>query len=524
MTPFTDNNFPEQRSTGSLEDLFRQKFAEAEVAPRADLWERLDNDLLVRQNEGYRRRLGVWRWAAAAACAVASLSGGAWLMQQDRTATKSAADAPLAAASTLRDALVEPAKSGAANQAVAATNATEEDAAVSQGLTATSNAAAQPRRNVTSNRTVTAPRYGTAASASSVAAASQQSADKSGLGLTAGVREGIRSFFGEAAGSSGATTTATTATTAAAGNRAGASATDAAAFAGQLSEEASMLQPIASVLHGGSNDARPDSLKAALLQVPTLAAAEVPAAQEEDEKPAEAAAKAWRWRTGYTASRFAPNINTVAAMGSAGGFSADSRTQSFTTKTKPVLNPGLAQRGQVGGSWQFAERWSLVTAAELTVAAGNTVVEEAPARLYPYGVPMVANRVPSQQEARYHFTTASVPVQLRYSGRKSGWSLYGAVGAAVNVLLRNRLEVDGEPVTDDVPYRRTLASVRGDVGLQFASAKAPWKFMIGPEAEVGLNSMNSNATGTWLERTKPYSIGLAASMEFGSRKADVVQP
>ena len=65
--------------TGSLEDLFRHHLdEEATVPPRPMLWDQIDNSLLIRQNEIYRRRLAATRWVAAASLLLATLAGTGW--------------------------------------------------------------------------------------------------------------------------------------------------------------------------------------------------------------------------------------------------------------------------------------------------------------------------------------------------------------------------------------------------------------------------------------------------------------
>ena len=65
--------------TGSLEDLFRHHLdGETTVPPRPMLWDQIDNSLLIRQNETYRRRLAATRWVAAASLLLATLAGTGW--------------------------------------------------------------------------------------------------------------------------------------------------------------------------------------------------------------------------------------------------------------------------------------------------------------------------------------------------------------------------------------------------------------------------------------------------------------
>ncbi|MBF9238473.1 hypothetical protein I2I05_13790 [Hymenobacter sp. BT683] len=75
--PIEDNSTP--KPTGSLEDLFRHHLGEeAAVPPRPMLWDQIDNSLLIRQNETYRRRLLATRWVAAASLLLATLAGTGW--------------------------------------------------------------------------------------------------------------------------------------------------------------------------------------------------------------------------------------------------------------------------------------------------------------------------------------------------------------------------------------------------------------------------------------------------------------
>ncbi|MCI1188546.1 hypothetical protein MON38_14040 [Hymenobacter sp. DH14] len=75
--PIENNATP--KTTGSLEELFRHHLGEeAAVPPRPMLWDQIDNSLLIRQNEQYRRRLVATRWVAAASLMLATLAGTGW--------------------------------------------------------------------------------------------------------------------------------------------------------------------------------------------------------------------------------------------------------------------------------------------------------------------------------------------------------------------------------------------------------------------------------------------------------------
>jgi hypothetical protein len=104
------------------------------------------------------------------------------------------------------------------------------------------------------------------------------------------------------------------------------------------------------------------------------------------------------------------------------------------------------------------------------------------------------------------------------------------MGAAVNVLLKSRTEVDGNSAatrdytlsSSDSPYRKVLTSVRGGGGVRYQPTDATWSLALGPVAEAGLNTLNQNPGGSFFKRSRPYSVGLEASVEFGGQKAAAV--
>lgn len=80
--PIDKNSTP--KPTGSLEELFRHHLGEeAAVPPRPMLWDQIDNSLLIRQNEVYRKRLVATRWVAAASLLLATLAGTGWWSTHD---------------------------------------------------------------------------------------------------------------------------------------------------------------------------------------------------------------------------------------------------------------------------------------------------------------------------------------------------------------------------------------------------------------------------------------------------------
>ncbi|RAK66715.1 outer membrane beta-barrel protein [Hymenobacter edaphi] len=539
MTPVSNNHNDHRPPTGNLEELFRQKMAEAELTPRADVWDRLDHELLLRENQGYRRRLVGYRRAAAAAVAVATLGIGGWLTQRTlvpapgtevavvdssaatRRAARLAQAAQPSAAGTARSTATARAASPAAS--TARPGFSNEDAsaagAVSQpetGLLAGTTAAPTTtpvdnlRESFGARRRVAAGRADQPSLINRAVAAIRQTfgggaaspAGRSGSLLPASPALAPR-------GNAGATLLASTAPT-------GVRSTGVAAALAAAESEAEAMPFIASRLRrAGLGSNVPDSLKPALLSTPVLLAAQAPAAEEQDNQKASASSH-WRWRGSFGAQRFAPNVSSVVGSGIA--FSAmptPTVAQRAPLPEEPTrLQTGLAQRGMFGVAVPLSKKhWTLLTGAEVAVISGRTG-REVPQTL------LNNNADEKFQTGRYHLTTVGVPVQVRYESRKQGWGVYAAVGAAVNVILRNRTAVGTQATTDDSSYRRMLATTRGSAGVRFSPASGNWQLNVGPEAEAGLTTLNANPSETWSQRTRPYALGLSASVEFGGGKAE----
>jgi hypothetical protein len=125
----------------------------------------------------------------------------------------------------------------------------------------------------------------------------------------------------------------------------------------------------------------------------------------------------------------------------------------------------------------------------------------------------------------YRYRTAGVPVSVRYDSAKPGVSVYAKVGAVVNVLLTSRSELEGSPeathtytvASSNSPYRRVQMAARAGAGARFQPAKASWSVSVGPTAEAGLTTMNNDPSQLVLQRARPYSVGVEASVEFGAK-------
>jgi hypothetical protein len=126
----------------------------------------------------------------------------------------------------------------------------------------------------------------------------------------------------------------------------------------------------------------------------------------------------------------------------------------------------------------------------------------------------------------------AIPVEIRYGSEKPGASLYAKVGAAVGLLLGTRSELEGAPeatrvyslTSSDSPYRQVQTSVRGGAGVRYQPANATWSVALGSTAELGLTTLNANPSQRFVNQTRPYSVGMEASVEFGSAKSAAVNP
>jgi len=258
------------------------------------------------------------------------------------------------------------------------------------------------------------------------------------------------------------------------------------------------------------------SLPASLSPVPV----EIPAGP--------ALARHWQYGLAYTASSFQPNIDFTKA---AGGYSASyginsaSITRTAAVEYRNNLRAGLGQRLSGWAARRLgASRWSLRTGLEL---AQNTATS---ASSVAFVGEQVADLSYTQagagppQRTSYRYRSASVPAELHYANPlKTGFSLYGRVGALVSALLNVRSDVDGSPeatrtyslVSANSPYRRLTGSVRGGAGMQYRPAGHQWALNLGPVAELGILSLNSDPSQDFLHQQRPYSFGLEAGLELG---------
>ncbi|GAB3233715.1 hypothetical protein GCM10027346_22010 [Hymenobacter seoulensis] len=534
--PNNTPNTPDQRPTGDLEHLFRQKFAEAEVTPRASFWDQLDHELVVQQNEQvvqenvvFRRRLVVHRWVAAA-CLLLALGFGGWalLWQTGQTfgpelATTSPATsaeggangtAQLPQAGAVASASGSEGSRGAGADFLAAYDQATSGAT---GSGATSDAALADRfNNAVASSASPASSGGVAGLLGSLYSASDSEAASS---RSAGsYSNGLAALFASGSGS---------------GNE---------GFQGGYGSVENRTAQLRRLL---GSLARPDTLKPSLLAAPQLAAASKELAAVEPER--KETPKLWRRLRlggGYAVGSYNPNINFSHTDGR---LAADPVTNALRNyyqddaenEYRRNLRAGVSQRVALKASYALNDRWTLLSGAEVAdqratsattygFVDGKQVGREA-ADLF--SRPAVAmSYSPQPRTTSYRYRTASVPVEVRYGSTKPGVTLYAKVGAAVGLLLNSRSELEGSPEATrtytlrsaESPYRHVLTSVRGGAGVRYQPAAAAWNLVVGPVAEAGLTTLNAHPSQRPMNQSRPYSLSLEASVEFGSVKPQPV--
>lgn len=542
--PIDKNSTP--KTTGNLEELFRHHLGEeAAVPPRPMLWDQIDNSLLIRQNETYRRRLAATRWVAAASLLLATLAGAGWWATREArfggdaaaTATRPTAPTVGASAASLgketgagdqwQDVRRQPAPATVAADAALSGNhmaATRADAASQYAANSMAAAAqndgyepATPRNELAATRLAAAPAgVGSASAAANLVAAGgprsaalmagpAQTSANGGVGSPVAARtigRGLAASGAAAATTAGAVAAAAPATV-------GASSAAALEPAGLLAARAASMLPtdLAALPNGLAPVALP--AEADLVTVP--------------------AARKWHYSASYTAGTFNPNINFSRAgiapeydYNPALGPDSPALTEAAAAQYRRNLRPGLSQRLALLATRHLGGHWSLTTGAELgqaraTSAAPAAFVGEQLLDLGP--VPAGPLRT-----SNFRYRTASVPVAVRYANpAKRGWSLYGHFGGVVSALLGARSEVDGSPeatrtyslISASTPYRRVLGSVRGGAGARFCPAASNWALTLGPVAELGLVPLNAHPAQNFMAQSRPYSFGVEAGVEFG---------
>jgi len=548
---------------GSLEDLFRHHLLESEAAavpPRPQVWEQLDNSLLLAQNEQYRRRLRVHRWAIAASLLLASLAGGGWWHSQQpqspslATATPAAQPAELPGVATARRAVATPGLATAPT-AVAASrpnySPTFTPSAIDQ--TTTLRAEAQPTDSyaAAAGRAAT-PHYlaqvatrqlaGTRPTRDVASWQLQQEGDNTGAHIGQVGLTGATPTHTLAAATAAS---ATRVTTVAGGMRRGALppangaepgtlalATELPATAPAAMNDQTLAAAFANtgIASSATQELAMNSLSAHAVNLDAPGAAALPASLNTVAvtMPPVELARHWQYGLSYAASAFQPNIDFTKAAtsyNSSLGFNSASITNNAAAEYRNNLRAGLGQRlggwasRRLGGS-----RWRLRTGLELaqntaTSASSVSFVGEQVADLT-YAQAMRAHL----QRTSYRYRSASAAAEMRYaSPLKTGFSLYGRVGALLTALLNVRSDVDGTPeatrtytpLSTTSPYRHFTTSLRGGGGIQYRPVGHQWALNLGPVVEFGILSLNADPSQDFWHQQRPYSFGLEAGLELG---------
>jgi hypothetical protein len=546
---------PSTPPKGSLEDLFRYHLLESEaaaVAPRPQVWEQVDNSLLLAQNEKYRRRLAAYRWAVAASLLLASLAGGGWWQSQrpapatgtlaqattqqaadqtGRATARSAATTPLLA-STKAPASVAVAAAGAtsASLSLSTTHPSAIDPTATLLASAPSFSTTQQRRGVPADAVPAQPRADGQVRSRQVPGNHPQAGGE--LASSTGHRPGrnqrhpTNSNLALApADQFSDLAVAALATHDQAGDQ-------------QLAEANPDTQPLAPTsvaLATTSAGATAETTLATRLASLTSATAALPANLVEvavAPGPPLELARRWQYGASYSASAYNPNIEWTKSPVVASSASIVSSpppasfTRSVAAEYRANLHTGLGQRLSLWATRRLGNgRWGLRTGLEL---AQNTATSASSVAFV--GEPVAdlsylnASYTPRMQHTSYRYRSVSVPAELRYANPiKTGFSFYGKIGAMLTALLNVRSEVEDTPeatrtyslASASTPYRRVSVGLRGGAGMQYRPAGHQWSLNFGPVAEMGILSLNANPSQDFWSQQRPYSFGLEAGMELG---------
>ena len=551
-------NNPTPKPTGSLEELFRHHLGEeAAVPPRPMLWDQIDNSLLIRQNETYRRRLVATRWVAAASLLLATLAGTGWWAgrtdvldgaematngQRTTTGTQ-AGRANIPATLGMKDVAGQsnaglaatgptgstdgaalsgkaPVESGtstnpysnspsAANQGIANTNQTTVAAATQNKYTgfgpaptahyvAGKHSTTEPASQhsfASDNRTVATGTVAAVASGETLASATNPAATPTtSEEKTANQNSGRMLAAADVAG----TTAAGTSAAIGGGSTAGATGSSVAAtssLAATGASAATVAPEEVSLLA-----ARQTALSLANATTLPNGLATVPV----EDLPAIDAHR-WHYGASYTAGVFNPNVDFSRAgiapefdynRGPAFGTDSPTLTEVAATEYRNNLRPGLSQRIALLATRHLRGHWSVSTGAEFTQATAQSASSSSfvGEQLFDLGQ-AGTNRPLHTTDFRYRM--ASIPLEVRYSNSvKRGWSLYGRLGGVVTALLGVRSDVAGDPEAT-----RTYS---------IASTGGPYRRVMG-SLRGAAGTQFRTSTGKWAFTVGPVAeIGLVA--------------
>ncbi|MDB5270193.1 MAG: hypothetical protein JWP58_3233 [Hymenobacter sp.] len=554
VNPIEDNTTP--KTTGSLEELFRHHLGEeAAVPPRPMLWDQIDNSLLIRQNETYRRRLVATRWVAAASLLLATLAGtGWWANRADVLGGAAMAVNGRSAAGVqagrinnsatlgMKHVAGESDASVAANGAAVGANraASAGRASVNSGTSTNINpdaASADSQDFAITNRAIAAaatrnkyPSFGSASTArystgnlSAAESASQNGFASEGGAATAATiaatatSETLASVTTPAIGqtrseqqnsiqNSGRTlaaadvagTTATGVSAAIGSNTAGAMSSGAVAttsVAATATLAATAVPEEVSLMAARQTSlslANATTLPNGLATVPVEALPTIDAHR-------------WHYGASYTAGVFNPNVNFSRAgiesefdydRGPAFGTDSPKLTEVAATEYRNNLRPGLSQRIALLATRHLRGHWSLSTGAEFTQATAQSASSSSFVGEQLFDLGQGGTKHPLRT-TDFRYSMASIPLEVRYSNPvKRGWSLYGRLGGVVTALLGVRSDVQGDPEAT-----RTYS---------IASTGGPYRRVMG-SLRGAAGTQFRTSTGKWAFTMGPVAeIGLVA--------------
>jgi hypothetical protein len=516
--PIENNTTP--KATGSLEELFRHHLGEeAAVPPRPMLWDQIDNSLLIRQNEQYRRRLVATRWVAAASLLLATLAGtGWWAGRTDlvgspemATVNRPAANGAQSNSAASRPGFgpagnaSSPGAAAATNGAVASATGTAQQAAtdfasgqspremtgragagrsaaLAVGRASTRRGTGYSRelntagktlpatysllggQGVTGSNAVAGNEMATVASvaANEAAATSAGSVAVQNTQLPTSASDAANNSNTAGAVAIGSTSTAAGATLAAGSTGTIATVTPAAASVSAASLSASAAAAPATAL-GAEEAGLLASRTVALGSLETPAPA-LPGALAAGPDPTALALGTHRWQYGasYTASAFNPNINfsregIEPEFGYNPVLGPAELSEAAAKEYRQNLRAGLSQRLALTVARHLRGHWSVGTGVELTKANARSAstVAFVGEQIADGGQTVGSGQ---RRTTDFSYTMASLPLELRYSNpAKRGWSLYGRLGGVVSALLNSRSEVAGRPEVTQT-YTITSAS------------------------------------------------------------------
>jgi hypothetical protein len=520
---------------GSLEELFRHHLLESEAAavpPRPQVWEQVDNRLLLAQNEKYRRRLVAYRWAMAASLLLASLAGGGWWRSQQGTApTGTLAQATTQPGSPPAPATRRPARAAGTtaglataplSPAMAVATATRSHSSTNSSAidqTATLSASAAPAHTagvlaLSTTRYYQAKRAGRPHSGASPAGSSVGfgTVPLSTLATSKTEIAARRPSPGsDLVAVADAASTMPAASAAQPEEQPAPAASPALALASAPASEATLAMHPASLSASNQAGLPPSLAEVAVAPGPPLELA-----------------RPWQYGLAYSASAYQPNIDwakPAAAYSLALGFNSASLTRSAAAEYRDNLRPGLGQRLSLWATRRLGNgRWSLRTGLEVAqnTASSASSVAFVGEQVADLSYTQIGPR--RLQHTSYRYRSVSVPAELRYgNSSKTGFSFYGRVGAFVSALLNVRSEVDGTPEagrtytlqSGSTPYRAYSGGLRGGAGMQYRPAGHQWSLNLGPVAELGILSLNADPSQDFWSQQRPYSFGLEAGMELG---------